>query len=489
MPTPFSPHVFISYSWDSEAHKRKVFELSEQLRDEGIDCDLDQYYQSPPEGWARWMLRQVEQADFVLMVCTETYYQRALGEAPAGVGKGVKWEGAMITDAIFNQEAKNEKFIPVLFSTEDMKFVPAFVFSVSRYLLPQDHEKLYRRLTNQPEVIKRPPGPRKILPPANIPPKGPSTPSAPPLVPASSIPSPPDNPYNFWAPVVPPQFVGRTKEIQQLATALAEGRSLSVIGDWRIGKSSLLQTWAQQAKQRGHVVVSLSGEDSAAESLATFVEAITGLPSTAAPDPAANTLAQWAQQHTKPGLPPLLIVDEMETCIKRFDARFFERLRGMLGTLIFVLASWRELDLAFQEMGCTSPFENRLGIVRLGLLDSVATETLRQWSQPYLDATAMDLMRQYAGCHPFYLQLFGYHLVNAQHRGESLESALDQFYQEARPRLRKLWRTLTEKEQQALVESLSGKAIQRRSLRLRGLVTEEGQLFGKILTDWLQEEL
>jgi hypothetical protein len=37
-----SPRVFISYSWDSEAYKQRVFELAEQLRDEGIDCKLDQ---------------------------------------------------------------------------------------------------------------------------------------------------------------------------------------------------------------------------------------------------------------------------------------------------------------------------------------------------------------------------------------------------------------------------------------------------------------
>jgi hypothetical protein len=485
------PRVFISYSWDSEAHKQHVFELAEQLRDEGIDCELDQYHQSPPQGWALWMLRQVKQADFVLMICTQIYYRRALGEESLGTGKGVKWEGAIITDAIFNSEAKNEKFIPVLFSANDMEFVPEFVFSVSRYILPQDHEKLYRRLTNQPEVVKRPPGQRKILPPVNIPPEPSSTPSALPSEPtAPPIQLTDENPYNFWEPVTPPRFVGRTKEIQQLATALAEYRSLSVIGDWRIGKTSLLHTWAQQARQQGHVVVSLSGEDSAAQSLATFVEAITGLPPTAEPDTAADKLAQWSRQQTKPGLPPLLIIDEVETCLKRFEPRFFERLRGMLGTLILVLASWRELDHAFQDMGRqTSPFENRLGILRLGLLEPESVEILIQWGKTSLDTATMTKMRQYAGRHPFYLQLLGYHFVNAQRSGESFDAALDKFYQDASSRLRKLWHTLTEKEQQALSDSLQGKAVRRRSLRLRGLVTEDGQLFGKILEEWLREEL
>jgi hypothetical protein len=251
----------------------------------------------------------------------------------------------------------------------------------------------------------------------------------------------------------------------------------------------MLHTWAHQAHQQGHVVVSLSGEDSAAQSLATFVEAITGLTTAAEPDAAADRLAHWSRQRTQPGLPPVLIVDEVETCIKRFKPRFFERLRGMLDTLILVLASWRELDRAFQEVGRTSPFENRLGILRLGLLEPAAAEMLVQWGQTRLDAATITKMRQYAGCHPFYLQLFGYHFINAQRLGESVDAAFDQFYQDASSRLRKLWHTLTEKEQQALADSLLGKPVQRHSLRLRGLVTADGQLFGQILAEWLREEM
>jgi len=81
--------------------------------------------------------------------------------------------------------------------------------------------------------------------------------------------------------------------------------SSSLVGDWRIGKTSLLNTWAQQAQQKGCVVAMLSGEDSAAQSIQTFVEAITGLPASNEADHAAEVLVRWAQQQAKPGLPPL----------------------------------------------------------------------------------------------------------------------------------------------------------------------------------------
>ena len=54
-----SAEVFISYSWDSEEHVREVLDLSNRLRSEGVDCVLDQYEESPPEGWPRWMDRKI----------------------------------------------------------------------------------------------------------------------------------------------------------------------------------------------------------------------------------------------------------------------------------------------------------------------------------------------------------------------------------------------------------------------------------------------
>jgi hypothetical protein len=46
------PRVFISYSHDSPEHADRVLALADRLRAEGIDCHLDQYETSPPEGLA-----------------------------------------------------------------------------------------------------------------------------------------------------------------------------------------------------------------------------------------------------------------------------------------------------------------------------------------------------------------------------------------------------------------------------------------------------
>ena len=69
--------VFISYSHDSDDLCDKVLELSNYLRDNGIDSNIDQYEECPPEGWPRWMENQIRTAEFVIVVCTALYLKKS----------------------------------------------------------------------------------------------------------------------------------------------------------------------------------------------------------------------------------------------------------------------------------------------------------------------------------------------------------------------------------------------------------------------------
>lgn len=97
---PNPPKVFISYSHDSKTHLSIVLTLSDRLRSEGVDCRIDQYEESPPQGWPSWCERQVREADFVLVACTEIYLRRFQGEEETGKGLGVNWEGHIITQEL-----------------------------------------------------------------------------------------------------------------------------------------------------------------------------------------------------------------------------------------------------------------------------------------------------------------------------------------------------------------------------------------------------
>ena len=161
-----SGEVFISYSWDSEDHVRAVLEFSNRLRSEGVDCVLDQYEESPPEGWPRWMDRKICEARLVLVVCTDAYYNRVMGKEVADKGLGVKWEGGLIYQHLYNAGASNTKFIPVLLRPEDRKFVPTPLQGATYYSVDSTagYDRLYSRLLGKQNAKKPKLGKRRPLP-------------------------------------------------------------------------------------------------------------------------------------------------------------------------------------------------------------------------------------------------------------------------------------------------------------------------------------
>lgn len=146
---------------------KRVMLLSDRLCDYGIDCDIDQYQISPPEGWARWMLNKIEASDFVLVVCTETYERRFRGKEEAGNGFGVNWEGAIITQELYQAKAKNTNFIPIMFSPKDRAYIPIVLRGATHYEVntEEGYKALYRHLTNRPLVPKPELGKLRPMPP------------------------------------------------------------------------------------------------------------------------------------------------------------------------------------------------------------------------------------------------------------------------------------------------------------------------------------
>lgn len=74
--------------------------LANRLRGDGIDAALDQYEPSP-RGWIQWMKRQIREAGFIPVVCTETYCRRADGEEETGVGLGAIYESQIIQRLLY----------------------------------------------------------------------------------------------------------------------------------------------------------------------------------------------------------------------------------------------------------------------------------------------------------------------------------------------------------------------------------------------------
>ena len=92
-------------------------------------------------------------------------------------------------------------------------------------------------------------------------------------VPLPEVPRDEWNPFDPYTPALESSFVGRTDELRRMQQAMETGHSVSVVGDWRIGKTSLL---AERARAAERVVRQLSGEGPEGGSVSKFVTQVTG---------------------------------------------------------------------------------------------------------------------------------------------------------------------------------------------------------------------
>jgi hypothetical protein len=147
-----------------------VLGLSERLRADGITTILDRYIEkgSPAEGWPRWMMDGLNSATHVLCVCTETYYRRFRGQEIPGKGKGSDWEGALVTQALYDARSRTNRFIPVFFDPTDELHVPEPLRGHTHYVLNSEggYQALYDALLDQSGVAPGDVG--KLKPKAKI---------------------------------------------------------------------------------------------------------------------------------------------------------------------------------------------------------------------------------------------------------------------------------------------------------------------------------
>ena len=310
----------------------------------------------------------------------------------------------------------------------------------------------------------------------------PSTASA---APASTDANGQSNPF-LLTPASGSRFIGRGKHSRRFLQALAQGSSISLVGDTRMGKSSLLRHWQSLAEQAGHLVRRISGEGRAGGSYVAFVADIIGQGDAQwSAEEAANALADWLAA-APPGKTPVVLVDEADRALRELPRRFFERLRGMVtaGQLCLVLASRRDIhDIECQDHK-TSPLANCLNRQQLGLLDASEVAHLCASGQPLLGDAGEALLRQWAGRHPGFLAPLAHSLWQARQEGEALEAGLIEFKASARFWLHTWWIALPPREQEWLTYALNGAPLAAAStLNQRGLLDNDHP-FGQVLSWW-----
>ena len=135
---------------------------------------VDQYMEDdPPSNWGQWMEKQIDDSDYVLMVCSPAYKHYVTNRNDERErmhqqeGRGSQFEGRLIYGCICDKPSTAAKFIPIFFGKQRPNDVPLVVKQASCYeiFFPPDMtcegqgdlRRLYARLTQQAYGLKAPP--------------------------------------------------------------------------------------------------------------------------------------------------------------------------------------------------------------------------------------------------------------------------------------------------------------------------------------------
>lgn len=254
----------------------------------------------------------------------------------------------------------------------------------------------------------------------------------------------------------PSRFVGRREELSLLARRMdgAQPTSVNVVGERRMGKSSLLyhffQTWEQRIKHPSRfVVVYLDLQAKTPPSETVFYQALgralVKQPAVQrieslrrallAPPRTYQDFSVLLEQFTDHVLLPVFCLDEFEVLLKsgeQFTDIFFDQLRGCMNAsqLMFILSSRRPLDVYAGEHDLTSAFFNLGHVVALGEFSEDEAEKLVRLpvdGEPALDPEERQLALDWGGRHPYLLQMAGTVLFEAHQLGKSIRWAKKRF--------------------------------------------------------------
>lgn len=317
-------------------------------------------------------------------------------------------------------------------------------------------------------------------------------------------------------------FFGRTRELSRLFERLNSPRpqSISIVGERRIGKSSLLhQLTNPETQQRylddpGHYIFLLldlqERRQTTVEDFFQFVyEGLDRIPMSTGVDetPTYEGFRKAVVKLAEGNWRLIFLLDEFEIigANPHFDRPFFDFLRGLANNnaLAYITSSGLNLQkLCATGDIASSPFFNIFWNLQLGPFHSGEAETLI--AGPSTDAgcsldPCTDLLLRVGGYFPFYLQIacsvaFDLLMDAPDHLDEDefLETCRDEMH----PHFAFIWQSLSDDERTLCLNLATGplsapRHPALRMLKRKGYITDDtGQprLFSCLFEEFVQEE-
>ena len=309
----------------------------------------------------------------------------------------------------------------------------------------------------------------------------------------------------------PVYFYGREREVESLYSAIITRQSRSIVGERKIGKSSLMTQLSCPSVMKTHGVdpaqyiflyVDLEGLSNI--SYDEFWPEIMDLLEQALPDSqpklqemaadlADSTDVRFTQVRrlfrriNRAGLTLVMMLDEFESLARNaeFDASFYGELRslaGEIGVVYITISKLSLYELTYQhEDTLSSPFFNIFSEVRLNLLTIEDARSLLCYlselhgGQTFTDVE-LDVLHELGGFHPFFLQVAGHQIFvdKQQNNGRyDLDRVRRRFRAESEDHFRYLWAQLSVDEQLALRRHNSSDPALLKRLQSKALLVEK----------------
>ena len=150
-----NPKVFISYSHDSEEHKKWVLNLATKLVNHGVDVILDQWDLRIGQDLRFFMEKGINSAKLVLCICSEKYVEKS----DNGNG-GAGYESMILTQELL-KNVNLDYIIPIIRNNRTNKKTPTCL-GTKLYIDFEEDDRFYdkyreliERIYSQ-DILKRP---------------------------------------------------------------------------------------------------------------------------------------------------------------------------------------------------------------------------------------------------------------------------------------------------------------------------------------------
>ncbi|HNT53186.1 MAG TPA: protein kinase [Anaerolineaceae bacterium] len=316
--------------------------------------------------------------------------------------------------------------------------------------------------------------------------------------------------YNRQRITDPNCFIGRKSEVETLYSAVVTRQCRSLVGERKMGKSSLLTHICNPAIMRSYgldperqLLLYFDLEGMASAKVEDFwleiLEAIGDrLPSgdlaeatqklVNSSDVRFMAVRRLLRRIRDGGFDLVLCLDEFESLARNpeFEPDFYGELRSLAGELglVYITASKRSLyELTYEHTDTlSSPFFNIFSELPLGALEDPDANALlaelsgKDGEVPFCQEE-IAFARDLAGGHPFFLQIAGFHLIETPGRGtprtnEGYAQIRKRYLAEAEDHYRYLWSQLSSTQQMALIHLEDAPEPVLRILRIKSLVEE-----------------